>query len=251
MFTTVIVGSSTTFVDRGRMVTPRIYAAKTGGSRHGTVDARGDVGAAIMAESLAIIDRELGPDPEDPAERAVVRRMIHASADFDFASSVRFSPAGDRARPSRRSGRGGLSWSTSRCSAPGSAAIWRGRSGSRRSARSAILAPIDLAASEGLTRSAAGFARAAERVGDGAVVAIGNAPTALMEAIRLVEHEGWRPACIVGIPVGFVGVEESKRRLVEQADVPFVTSLGRKGGTAVTAAAINALLELAGSETSP
>ena len=67
----------------------------------------------------------------------------------------------------------------------------------------------------------------------------------------LVEEGGWRPACIVGIPVGFVGVVEAKRRLVEQDRVPYVTSLGRKGGTAVTAAAINALLELAGAGRDP
>ena len=77
-------------------------------------------------------------------------------------------------------------------------------------------------------------------------MAIGNAPTALDEAVRLIEQEGWRPACVVGIPVGFVGVEEAKRRLVEQTRVPYMTSLGRKGGTAVTAAVVNALLELAG-----
>ena len=102
------------------------------------------------------------------------------------------------------------------------------------------------ALSSGLTRSAAGMRRAAEQVGDGAVVAVGNAPTALMEALRMIEERGWRPACIVGIPVGFVGVEEAKGRLMGQDRVPFVTSLGRKGGTAVTAAAVNALLELAG-----
>ena len=102
-----------------------------------------------------------------------------------------------------------------------------------------------------MTRSAAGIRLSARHVGDGAVVAIGNAPTALMEAIRLVEDEGWRPACIVGIPVGFVGVEESKTRLVEQKHAPYLTSLGRKGGTAVTAAAINALLSLAGGERLP
>ncbi|HMB06999.1 MAG TPA: precorrin-8X methylmutase, partial [Isosphaeraceae bacterium] len=107
----------------------------------------------------------------------------------------------------------------------------------------------ELAASAWLTRSAAGLRRGAARVGDGAVVAIGNAPTALDETIRLVEHEGWRPACVIGMPVGFVGVEEAKHRLVAQDRVPYLTSLGRKGGTAVTAAAVNALLELAGERT--
>jgi precorrin-8X/cobalt-precorrin-8 methylmutase len=74
-------------------------------------------------------------------------------------------------------------------------------------------------------------------------VAIGNAPTALDEALRLVSEEGWRPAAIIGIPVGFVGVEEAKGRLLAQAQVPYLTCVGRKGGSAVTAAAVNALLE--------
>jgi precorrin-8X/cobalt-precorrin-8 methylmutase len=77
------------------------------------------------------------------------------------------------------------------------------------------------------------------------VVAIGNAPSALDEVVRLTEEQGWRPACLIGIPVGFVGVEDAKRRLVEQTQVPYMTSLGRKGGTAVSAAVVNALLELA------
>ncbi len=245
MFTTVVVGSSRTFLDRGRMVTPRIYAAKgsDGAERADSQPPTSGIGAAIMVESLAIIDRELGPLPVDPAERAVVRRMIHASADFDFADNARFSPGAIEAA---------------------TAALVRGRpvltdvemlrAGIRRDLAGPLgveavchlehEATDPLAADAGLTRTAAGLRHAARSVGAGAVVAIGNAPTALLEALRLVDG-GWEPACLVGIPVGFVGVEESKRRLVEQGRVPFLTSLGRKGGTAVTAAAINALLELA------
>ena len=102
-----------------------------------------------------------------------------------------------------------------------------------------------LAERESITRSAAGIRTLARRVGDGVLVAIGNAPTALDEAVRLVEHERWRPACIVGIPVGFVGVEDAKRKLIAQERIPYITSLGRKGGTPATAAAVNALMDLA------
>ena len=184
MFTTVVVGSSLTFVDRGRMVTPRIYAAKVGDEpptpsalRHPPFD----IGPAIMAESLAIIDRELGPEPADPAERAVVRRMIHASADFDFARSARFGPGAIAAAVA-----------AFRAGAPVVADVEMLRAGIRRDLAGPLGVTAEcglgddetpaLAVAEGLTRSAAGLRRAAERVGDGAVVAIGNAPTALMEA---------------------------------------------------------------------
>jgi precorrin-8X/cobalt-precorrin-8 methylmutase len=197
-----------------------------------------------MAESLAMIDREMGPEPHDPAERAVVRRMIHATADFDFATNARFGPGAiDRAIEALRAGR------------PVLTDVEMLRAGIRRDLAGPLgvsavcglgdVATDRLAADEGLTRSAAGLRRGAERVGDGAVVAIGNAPTAVDEALRLVEVEGWRPSCVVGIPVGFVGVVEAKRRLQWQTRVPFITSMGRKGGTAATAGAVNALLELA------
>ncbi len=245
MFTTVIVGSSTTYVAGGRMITPRIYAAKVAdGAGPGFERDSDRPGDRIMAESLAIIDREMGPEFADPAERAVVRRMIHASADFDFARSARFGP-------------GSIAGAVAalRRGAPILVDVEMLRAGIRRDLAEPLGITIEcglgereadrIAASEGLTRSAAGLRRGAARVGDGAVVAIGNAPTAVDEALRLVEAEGWRPACIVGIPVGFVGVEEAKRRLASQSTTPYLTALGRKGGTAVTAAAINALLTLA------
>jgi precorrin-3B C17-methyltransferase len=243
MFTTVIVGSSRTFAKDGRMVTPRIYSAKTG-TQAVEAPARNEPGDRIMARSLAIIDQEMGPEPDDLRQRAILRRMIHASADFDFLQKTRFSPrAIDRAITAFKT------------RAPVLTDVEMLRAGIRRDLAGPLGVPAvcglgdretdRLARDHGLTRTAAGLRLGASRVGDGAVVAIGNAPTAVDEALRLVEVEGWRPACIVGIPVGFVGVEESKQRLIEQSSVPYITSLGRKGGTAVTAAAINALLELA------
>lgn len=244
MFTTVVIGSSRTFVSEGRMITPRIYAAKSTAPAPAGVPGQSR-GESIMAESLAIIERELGACPSDPAERAVVRRMIHASADFEFATAVRFSCGAIAA-----------ALNALRDRAPVVTDVEMLRAGVRRDLTDPLGVSVycgledpgtaELAASLGQTRSAAGIQQAARRVGDGAVVAIGNAPTALDEVLRLVAKEQWRPACIVGIPVGFVGVEEAKDRLLKQDRVPFMTSLGRKGGTAVTAAAVNALLELAG-----
>jgi precorrin-8X/cobalt-precorrin-8 methylmutase len=89
----------------------------------------------------------------------------------------------------------------------------------------------------GITRSAAGFRLAAEEVGEGAVWVVGNAPTALFE---LIEMDA-RPALVVGLPVGFVGAAESKEKLIESG-LPAVANRGPKGGSAVAAAALNALL---------
>ncbi|WP_406696487.1 precorrin-3B C(17)-methyltransferase [Singulisphaera sp. Ch08] len=261
MFTTVVVGSSRTFVSNGKMVTPRIYAAKAPkaeatASIEGTTNGRA-AGDLIMAESMAIIERELGPEPSDPAERAVLRRVIHASADFEFAGSLQFSPGAIEAAIKAFRGEGSDS------SAPGLPAsvitdVEMLKSGIRRD----LTEPLGvstycllnhsrsrrIAGDDAITRSAAGLRLAATEVGSNVVVAIGNAPTALEETLRLIRETAWRPACVIGIPVGFVGVEASKQRLVADSSVsgvPFITSLGRKGGTAVTAAVVNALLELA------
>lgn len=100
---------------------------------------------------------------------------------------------------------------------------------------------------EGVTRSVAAFRHFAEKF-QGSIVAIGNAPTALLEMIRIVEEDGIRPALIVGVPVGFVKAAESKDALLEIMDQPAVTVLGRKGGSSVAVAILHALLEWARTE---
>ena len=93
----------------------------------------------------------------------------------------------------------------------------------------------------GITRSMVAMRKFGKAL-DGSIVAIGNAPTALFEVLRLVREEGIRPACIVGIPVGFVGAAESKAELAENGIVPYITVEGTKGGSPIAAAAINALM---------
>ena len=97
------------------------------------------------------------------------------------------------------------------------------------------------AKAEGITRSMVAMRQFGKDL-DGNIVAIGNAPTALFEVLRLVREEGIRPACIVGIPVGFVGAAESKAALAENGIVPYITVEGTKGGSPIAAAAINALM---------
>jgi precorrin-8X methylmutase len=93
----------------------------------------------------------------------------------------------------------------------------------------------------GITRSMVAMRKFGKAL-DGSIVAIGNAPTALFEVLSLVREEGIRPACIVGIPVGFVGAAESKAELAENGIVPYITVEGTKGGSPIAAAAINALM---------
>jgi precorrin-2 C(20)-methyltransferase len=236
METLLIVGNSQTRVINGRIITPRGYGTVHEPRPSGS----GKPGQHILRESFTRIEAELGPHSFPPWAFAVVRRMIHASADFDFAQTLRYSPNFDAAIRAALRARTPIVTDTEM--------VLLG-------IRSALADDMVLtcllkhpevpmvADSAGLTRSAAGI-RLAARHYRTPILAIGNAPTALEEALRLIDVEGWRPAAIIGMPVGFVGVEEAKRRLLEQEHVPYLTCLGRKGGSAVTAAAVNALVEL-------
>jgi precorrin-8X/cobalt-precorrin-8 methylmutase len=96
---------------------------------------------------------------------------------------------------------------------------------------------------QGITRSMAAMRKFGAQM-NGAIIAIGNAPTALFEVLRQVEEENLRPACIVGIPVGFVGAADSKAELAKQTTVPYITVEGTKGGSPIAAAAVNAMMYL-------
>lgn len=100
-----------------------------------------------------------------------------------------------------------------------------------------------IAAQEKITRSMAAMRNFGKSLND-SVVAIGNAPTALFEVLRLVEEEKIFPAIIIGVPVGFVGAADSKEKLAEQNKIPFITVEGTKGGSSIAVAAVNAILYL-------
>lgn len=101
----------------------------------------------------------------------------------------------------------------------------------------------EIAAAEKITRSMAAMRMFGEKL-NGAVVAIGNAPTALFEVLRLIREENILPAVVIGIPVGFVGAADSKAELLAQDKVPFITVEGTKGGSPIAVAAVNAILYL-------
>lgn len=201
----------------------------------------------IEAESFRIIDAEVGPHPWGPAEWPVVRRAIHTSADFDYARTMVFSPgAVSRSVAALRKGRGIVTDTTMALSG-----IAKPRLGRFGVGAACFVADPDVAReakAQGITRSILAMRKGAADRGNGIFV-IGNAPTALFELLRLIREEGVRPELIVGLPVGFVGAAESKEVLLaledEFPDIPFITNRGRKGGSNVAAAVVNALLILA------
>lgn len=202
-------------------------------------------GRQIEHDSFTIVDLEAGPHGYDVAQWMIVRRMIHASADFDFNGLTRFHP---------------------QAIAAGVAAVLAGKPvvadtdmiqvglSRMRLAHFGIevhqfIGDSDVVAraqTEDSTRALQSMRKAYERgLFAGGMVTVGNAPTALLEVIRLIRAEGVRPALVIGMPVGFVSAAESKAALSELAEVPWIVTDGRKGGSPLVVATIHALLALA------
>lgn len=195
--------------------------------------------AAITRRSFEIIRAEADLSALPPAAQAIAVRMIHACGMIDIARDLRITPDAVAAgRTALRSGAPIL------CDvAMVAAGITRARLPAGNPVISIIAdaAVAQDAASRGISRAAAATERWTPRLA-GAVVAIGNAPTALFRLIEGLEA-GWpKPAVIVAVPVGFVGAVESKEALIEAGlGVPSIVLRGRRGGSALAAAAINAL----------
>jgi precorrin-8X/cobalt-precorrin-8 methylmutase len=203
---------------------------------------------AIEARSFAIIEEEFeaqtGRRQEEfpPAEFAIIRRVIHATADFSFAHTLRFHPeAIATAIAQLRAGHPiatDVQMTASGISKPG-LAPW----GCRVVCEIANPTLAALAKAHGLTRSETAILAAMEQAPG--IIAIGNAPTALLAVInRCREESACFKGVIIGAPVGFVNAAESKDLLAEQA-IPHIAALGRKGGSPVAAAIVNALIRLA------
>lgn len=199
--------------------------------------------AEIERRSMEIIARELEERGiELPTETAaVVRRVIHTTADFDYARTLRFTP--DAVQKGAQSLRGGVIVTDTNMA----------RAGVSRSAAERLACEVccymadETVAAEAKRRESTRAVVSAEtalREHPGAILAIGNAPTALLRVSELIE-DGARPALVIGVPVGFVNVVESKERALavcERFGVPAIVALGRKGGSTVAAAICNALL---------
>ena len=196
----------------------------------------------IEKESFKIISAEIGAHDFDEPTFRIVQRVIHATGDFSFKENLRFSPGAiARGIKAIREGRDILTDVT--MVAAGISKTMLGKWGGKVICRVADQEIGVLALAGGKTRSEIAIElELGPHIG---IIAIGNAPTALLQAIRSVA--GIDPATaplIIGVPVGFVNAAESKQMLAEQS-YPFIVALGRKGGTPVAVAAVNALLRLA------
>jgi len=196
----------------------------------------------IENRSMEIIAPHLEGLGLDEAATKVYSRLIHASGDVGYAPLIRMHPqAIAAAQAALQSG----------CDIYTDVEMVRTGINKRKLAQFGgevfcQVAEPEIAAvakTAGITRSMAAM-RAFGKKLEGQIIAIGNAPTALFEVLRMVEEEQLRPACIIGIPVGFVGAADSKQALAEQQAVPYITVEGTKGGSPIAAAAVNAIMYL-------
>lgn len=207
----------------------------------------------IERTSMSIIAAELAERGVvlPPEQEAVVKRVIHTTADFDYANNLRFTP-----------GAAELGQAALKQGVPIVTDTNMAKAGISKPSLEAFGCTLrcfmaepevaELARERGLTRAAVSMERAAQEY-PGAILAVGNAPTALLRIAELME-EGLRPALVIAVPVGFVNVVESKELLFaacETRGVPAIAAMGRKGGSNVAAAICNALLYAAAETLDP
>lgn len=195
-------------------------------------------GAEIYRRSFAIIRGESDLARFTPEEERVAVRVIHSSGMVEIAADLHFSPGAAAAGIAALAAGAPIL-----CDAT---MVARGVTRARLPADNAVICTLDdpraagLAADLATTRTAAAMELWRDRLA-GAVVAIGNAPTALFRLLEMIGQGAGRPACVIGMPVGFVGAAESKEALIEAGLCPAIVVRGRKGGSAMAAGAVNAL----------
>ena len=193
----------------------------------------------IERRSFEIITEELGDRKLDPDKELIIKRCIHTSADFEYADSLCFSEnVVAKAMDAIRQGA---------CIVTDTQ---MGRSGINKRALARYGGEVycfmsdedvaKIAKERGVTRAAVSMEKAAQ-IEKPVIFAIGNAPTALIELYEMIKSGKYRPAFIIGVPVGFVNVEAAKD-LILKTDVPYIINRGRKGGSNIAAAICNALL---------
>ena len=207
-------------------------------------------GQSIEDASMQMIEDEIDTHQYNEKEWPIVRRIIHSTADFDFADKNKIifhKDAIDNAMNALRNGCnivvdvngviGGLNKQNPK------------DFGNNIICKISDPEIMELAKKEGKTRSQVSMRAAISDI-DGGIVAIGNAPTALMEVIQMVKEGIVKPALIIGIPVGFICAAESKEELSKLEGAPFITNIGRKGGSSSASAIINAIFKLIRAESS-
>ena len=200
-------------------------------------------GQSIEDESMQIIENEIGSHPYNEQEWPIVRRIIHSTADFDFArdNKIIFQ---------KNAVQSGLDALKNGCSiivdVNGIVGLMN-KQNPKDFGNSVICnisepSLIEEAKKENKTRAQMSMRIAKEDM-NGGIVVIGNAPTALLEVMEMIREGITKPALVIGIPVGFVSAVESKEELAKM-DIPFITNQGRKGGSPCASAIVNALYKL-------
>lgn len=194
----------------------------------------------IENRSMEIIQAELGETSLPEPELCVLRRVIHTTADFDYAKNLVFSPhAVERALDALRNG-AHIVTDTNMALAGINKTSLHHLGGEAH----CFMADPDVAAEakvRGVTRAVVSMEHAC-RLDVPLIFAVGNAPTALVRLDQLIEEKQIKPKLIIGVPVGFVNVVEAKEQILAQQEVPCIVARGRKGGSNVAAAVCNALL---------
>ena len=193
----------------------------------------------IEKRSFEIITQELGDVPMDPEQEPIIKRCIHTSADFDYYKNLCFSE--NAVSVFKDAIRNGACIVTD--TQMGKSGISKPTLAKYGGEVFCFMSDEDVAQEakeNGYTRAVASMNKAA-KLDKPLIFAIGNAPTALIRLKELIEEEGFRPCGIIGVPVGFVNVVESKE-LIMQTGIPYIVARGRKGGSNIAAAICNALL---------
>ncbi len=200
-------------------------------------------GQSIEDESMEIIEREIGSHTYSDMEWPIVRRIIHATADFDFAGKNKIVFHKDAIKSGTSALKNGCNIITDVNGVIGGL----NKQNPKDFGNDIICNISDPGLAErakqvNKTRAQMSMRVAASKM-NGGIVVIGNAPTALLEVIKMIRVWALKPALVIGIPVGFVSAAESKEEL-QTIDVPFITNVGRKGGSSCAASIVNALFKL-------
>ena len=207
-------------------------------------------GQSIEDASMQMIEDEIGAHHYNEKEWPIVRRIIHSTADFDFVDKNKIIFHKDAIQSGMDALRNGCSIVVDVNGVIGGLNKQNPKDfGNNIICNISSPEIMKLAKKEGKTRSQVSMRVAMSEI-EGGVVAIGNAPTALLEVIQMVKEGIVKPALIVGIPVGFICAAESKEELSKLEEIPFITNIGRKGGSSSASAIINALFKLIRAESS-
>ena len=200
-------------------------------------------GQSIEDESMQIIENEIGSHSYNEQEWPIVRRIIHSTADFDFARDNKIIFQKDAIKNGLEALKNGSSIVVDVNGIIGLLNKQNPKDFGNNVICNISEPSIMKAAKEaGKTRAQMSMRIAKEDM-NGGIVVIGNAPTALLEVMEMVREGITKPALVIGIPVGFVSAVESKEELAKM-DIPFITNLGRKGGSPCASAIVNALYKL-------